>query len=328
MGKNKLKSFKYYYGIPHAHTLFSTGKGTPYEAFEYAKNNKLDFLVITDHNSYLQKEISKNHKNISKWMTSVNMANRFKKKYEEFIPILGFETQTNNYGDFNIINPNTFFTGVLKNLKLLVLWMYNNPNAFITINHPHKNILLLEYNELLNKVITSIEVGNGSSPNKYIRHDKYYYSLLDKGWKLGAINGQDNHRLNFGDDENLTVFLAKDLSIENLIFAFRERLTYSTESKSLKLLFTINNEIMGKEIIINSPLIKFFIFAEDKNRKIISIEIVSNKNTIIKKVSDLNLNSIKYMYEHEICDNETWFIIRIYQEENKMAISSPIFINS
>ena len=60
----------------------------------------------------------------------------------------------------NIINSSRFFTGTVNNMQLLILWMLNNPTAFISINHPHKQIENLEYNPILNKLITSIEVGN------------------------------------------------------------------------------------------------------------------------------------------------------------------------
>ena len=206
--------------------------------------------------------------------------------------------------------------------------MLNNPNSVITINHPHKNILLLEYNEILNKVITSIEVGNGVLPGKYVRHDKYYYPLLDKGWKLGAINGQDNHRINFGDSENLTVLMATELNKTTFIEAFRQRATYSTESKTLSLYYTINSSIMGSEIFIEDKKLKFSIIIEDLKNKIISIEIVTNKNTIVKKIENINLHSIKYLYEHEYNADESWYLVRIHQEGNRLAISSPIFIST
>lgn len=327
MGKNKTNHLNFYYGIPHAHTFFSTGKGSPYDAYEYSKENGLDFLAVTDHNSLLIKESSTNHKITSKWIISLSMLDKFKKKNDNFLPLLGFEAKTSIYGDLNIINSNTFFTGIINNLTLLTLWMLNNPNSVITINHPHKSVLLLEYNEVLNKLITSIEVGNGIFPKKYLRHDKYYYQLLDKGWKLGAINGQDNHRINFGDSDNLTVILATELNKNTFIEAFRKRATYSTESKTLELYYTINSSLMGSEIFIEHTKMKFSIVAEDLKNKIISIEIVTNKNTIIKKVENINLNSIKYLYEHEYNLGESWYIVRIYQEGNRLAISSPIFIS-
>lgn len=328
MKKSKIKSLNFYYGIPHAHTFFSTGKGSPYEAYQYAKRGGLDFLAITDHNSLLKKEVHLNNSSPSKWTVSKYMLEKFKKKNEDFLPMLGFESKTLLYGDLNIINSKTFFTGVINNIALLILWMLNNPDAVITINHPHKNILMLEYNHILNKLITSIEVGNGVFPKKYIRHDKYYYMLLDKGWKLGAINSQDNHRINFGDSDNLTVFLANSLNVNTFIQAMRERMTYSTESKSLKLIFTINSCLMGSEISIENDKLKFSIIAEDQYNKIICIEIVTNKNTTIKKADNINLNSIKYLYEHQYSTCESWYLIRVHQQGNRVAISSPIFIKN
>lgn len=325
MGRSK--SIKYYYGIPHAHTLFSTGKGTPYDAYEYAKNKGLNFLAITDHNSYLSKDITLSHKTLSRWTASNNMIEKFRKKNEDFIPLLGFETKTSPFGDFNIINCNTYFTGVVRDLRLLILWMINNPDSIVTINHPHKSILNLEYNELLNKLITSIEVGNGYFPYKYMRYDKYYYALLDKGWKLGAINSQDNHKINFGDSENLTCILANELSKKSIIDAFRKHATFSTESKSLKMNFSINNKPMGSDLTLVDDKLKFNIFVSDIYYRINSIEIVTNNGVIIKKLSNINLNSIKYLYEHRINDNETWFLIRVIQEGKRIGISSPIFIN-
>ena len=326
MGKSKSSRLKYYYGIPHCHTAYSTGRGTPLDAFEYGKENDLDFMVITDHNSFLEKNISSQGKETSRWFSAKNMAEKFKKKNDGFLPLIGFETKTSPYGDFNIINPSTFFTGVVRNLNLLLLWMLNNPDSFIIINHPHRNVTLLDYNEYLNKLITSIEVGNGTYPNKYIRYDKYYYSLLDKGWKLGAVNGQDNHRINFGDSENLTAIISEELSKDSLIKAFRERRTFSTESKTLKMFFKINDYFMGDEITNSPPKLRFIIFAEDLKRKILSIEILSNGGKTIKKISDINLSSIKYIYEQEIEKKESWYVVKINEEGNRVAISSPIFV--
>lgn len=324
--KKKFKALKYYYGVPHSHTEYSTGRKTPSDAFQYAHKNGLDFLVITDHNTFLSKKIAFKGKTLSKWNVSNYMAEKYEKKNDDFLPLIGFETKT-AFGDFNIINSNTYFTGILKNLNLLILWMINNPNSIVIINHPHKEITSLPYNELLNRLITSIEVGNGSPPHKYIRHDKYFYSLLDSGWKLGAVNGQDNHRVNFGDTENLTVLVTDVLNKKTFIDCYRSRSTFSTESKTLKMYFTINGSFMGEEI---SPpddnKIKLMIFAEDLRYKIESIEIVTNNNNTVKKISDININSIKYLYEHEKVIKESWYLIRIHQEGSRLSISSPIFI--
>lgn len=333
MGKKKtstsetidINNLKFYFGIPHAHCAFSTGLGTPIEAFDYARHNGLDFLILTDHNNYLTKSVRVRGEEFSKWDASQYIALRYNKKHENFLAMIGFESKTNLLGDINIINSNIFFTGTVNNIQLLVLWMLNNPNAFISINHPHSSIEHIEYNPILNKLITSIEVGNGSAPNKYQRYEKYYYKLLDKGWKLGAINSQDNHRLNFGDDENLTCVIANSLNISSLIQAFRNRHTYSTESRSLIMYFTINDVLMGSSISLNDDELNFLIFAKDINNKITEIQIISNYGTIIKKITNLNLSRVRYLYKHEPEKNERWYVIKVILENSKIAISSPIF---
>jgi hypothetical protein len=322
-----IDDLKFYYGIPHAHCGFSTGRGTPIEAFDYARHNGLDFLILTDHNNYLTKTIHMKERELSKWDAAKYLAARYNKKHENFLAVIGFESKTNPFGDINVVNPNRFFTGTVSNLQLLVLWMLNNPNAFISINHPHKTIEYLEHNPILNKLITSIEVGNGSSPNKYLRYEKYYYHLLDKNWKLGAINGQDNHKLDFGDDENLTCIIATELTDTSLVNAFRNRHTYSTESRTLTMYFTINNIFMGDIIPIEDKDLKFSIFANDPIHKISEIDIISAKGIVVKKISNLNLNKVKYLYAHEALANELWYIIKITLDNNKIAISSPIFRN-
>ena len=65
----------------------------------------------------------------------------------------------------------------------------------------------------------------------------------------------------------------------------------------------------------------------DIRYKIKEIQIISNNGSIIKKIEDINLNNIKYIYEHENLLTETWYVIKVLQEDNKTAVSSPIFIN-
>ena len=328
--KNKIifdqNKLKYYYGIPHCHSSYSTGKGTPLDLYEFAIKCGLDFLFVTDHNDFLANKTIVKERSFTKWEATNYFSNKIRKNEEDFLPIVGFECRTISFGDFNVINPSNFFTGTVKDLRLLTLWMLNNSQAFIIINHPHKEIGKIQYNEVFNKIITSIEVYNGNPASKYTKHEKYYYQLLDKGWKLGAVNGQDNHRINFDQSDNLTAYIANDLSRNSLLDAFRSHRTYSTDSRFLKLHFSIDETFMGDTLSIYSSKVKFSIFTEDIRYKIKEIQIISNGGTIIKKIEDINLNSIKYIYEHQSLNSETWYVIRVLQDENKTAVSSPIFI--
>ena len=278
--KNKIifdqNKLKYYYGIPHCHSSYSTGKGTPLDLYEFAIKCGLDFLFVTDHNDFLANKTIVKERSFTKWEATNYFSNKIRKNEEDFLPIVGFECRTISFGDFNVINPSNFFTGTVKDLRLLTLWMLNNSQAFIIINHPHKEIGKIQYNEVFNKIITSIEVYNGNPASKYTKHEKYYYQLLDKGWKLGAVNGQDNHRINFDQSDNLTAYIANDLSRNSLIDAFRSHRTYSTESRFLKLHFSIDETFMGDTLSIYSSKVKFSIFTEDIRYKIKEIQIISN----------------------------------------------------
>lgn len=336
MGKKKkdltnlhldLSNLKFYYGIPHCHTILSTGRGSPIEALEYGRHNGIDFMIITDHNGYLLDKISDKDSKLTKWQFLLKSIEKFNKKHDDFVGIAGFETHSDPWGDLNIINSNTYFRGTVNDINSLMLWLLAHQEAIVSINHPHKYIDKLTYNPYLNDYLKTIEVGNGSPPHKYVRYDKYYFSLLDKGWKIGAINSQDNHRINFGESENLTGIITNKLDVVSIIDAFKNYRTFSTESKTLKLYFTINSCFMGSTIECpNKSVLNFYIYAEDSKRTIQKIEIISKGGTIIKMVDDINLSKIKYMYSTESSGNEGWYIIKIYLTDNKQAMSSPIFI--
>ena len=83
---------------------------------------------------------------------------------------------------------------------------------------------------------------------------------------------------------------------------------------------------MGESIVTNNKKLKFLIFAEDVKYRIKDIEIITNGGKLIKSINNINLNSIKYLYEHIPAENESWYVIKVYQSNGKIAITSPIFI--
>lgn len=51
--------YKWYPGVPHTHTVASDGKHTVEELIKKAKRNKIEYLIITDHNKTCEKELPK-----------------------------------------------------------------------------------------------------------------------------------------------------------------------------------------------------------------------------------------------------------------------------
>ncbi|MCY6484330.1 CehA/McbA family metallohydrolase [Clostridium aestuarii] len=325
--KNRLayEKYNFYYGIPHAHTSYSTGRGTPLEAFKYAYKRGLDFLIITDHSKSLGKKITYNSKQRSKWHATEEQTIKFIKKGKHFLSLRGFEVSSNHYGDFNVINSANFVKSKVKDFDKFNHWLEDEKSAIVSINHPHKYIESFKFHKGLDKFINFIEVGNGSPPYKYLNGEKYYYKLLDKGWHLGAINGQDNHRANWGDTDNLTVVVSKSLREQDFMEAFKNRRTYSSETRTLKLSILVNNCHMGSIIKTNSTReLKFNIIAEDKKNPINKIEIISNGGEIIKeKIFNTQTKaawntSLPYI-------SEKWYVIKIIHKNNKCGIASAVF---
>ena len=321
------KELNVFYGIPNCYTSYSLGIANLYDALHYSYHNNLDFLITTDQNDLLAQNSSYDKNNKSKWLSAQSLGKKFMKKRENFVYLLGFEGKTTSYGNIDIINSNTFFTGEIKDINLLIFWMLNNPNAFIIIKRPIKTTLSIPYSKILNSMITSIEVCYGTFGNRYSRREKYYFSLLDAGWKLGAVNSQNNKKLDFGDYDNLTGVIIPKLTKNNLIEAFRKRRTFSSESRSLNFYFLANDTLMGGVLPSYCEKIKFSIIAEDKNYPIEKIEIIKNHGKIVHTLININLSKIKYLYEHTLENDESWFLIKIYQNDDRIAISSPIFVH-
>jgi hypothetical protein len=155
--------------------------------------------------------------------------------------------------------------------------------------------------------------------------EKYYYKLLDKGWHLGAINGQDNHKFNWGDSDNLTAVLSPSLENADLLSALKNRRTYSTETRDLKLIFNINNSPMGSIIKDNSKNLEFSIRAEDKNSPIEKIQIVTNEGKIFREKIYNNKTKVKWTFSIPKVKNQ-WFVTKIIHNNGRCGISSAIFI--
>lgn len=333
--------YNFYFGNPHAHTSYSDGEGNPIEAFEYARKRKLDFLFISDHSNFLDGVKHRNfeydkgsgqyiEKEGSEWFKTRQAVEYINNRYKDFTALRGFEMRWFAGGHMSVLNSQNYLNGRKQHLKsnMLAEWLTKQINTVAVINHPGRSFKPFKCNYELNKVLRLIEVGNGSYPRGYLRYESYYYKLLDLGWELGAINGQDNHIGNWGDDDNLTVILAETLSSEALINAMKKLRTYSTETRSLKLIFKADNFWMGSKIIKKpGSIIDFEIIAEDSSAKIDRIQLISNGGRVIIEKQFKNQSTVFWRPYLAANSAETWYIVKVIHSNGKFGISSPIFIN-
>lgn len=334
MGKKKrssnnsdinISNIRFYYGIPHCHSSLSTGTELPTEAFDYAKHKSLDYMIITDNNTKLNTLIDDRSESISKWQYLLKCVNKFNKRNEDFIALHGFEAHTSLLGDLNIINTKSYFSGTVTNLNALLFWLFQDENTIVSINHPNESIETLEFNQHLNKYISCIDIGLRSPQNNFGRYEKTLFSLLDNGWRLGTMHSLDSHKINFNEIDNLTGIVCNSFNKESLLSALKNRHTFATESKSLKLYFTLNSVFMGGEVD-NSSSLDFYIYAEDYIHKIEKIQIITNGGAIIKEMDSIELNNVKFLFKKSSDINEDWYIVKVFLSENRIALTSPIFI--
>lgn len=333
--------YNFYYGIPHAHTRYSDGRGTPMDAYEYARNNGLNFLIVTDHSNFLDGVKKNNYefdgdtnqyveKENSQWHKTRIEAELVNNKYKDFLALRGFEMSSPT-GHINVINTQSYVEGKkqIRTLDKFFSWLRKQQNIIVSINHPGRSFKRLAYVPDVDQIVTLIEVGNGAYPRRYKNTEKYYFDALDMGWHLGAINGQDNHRDNWGDGDNLTVIVAENLSKDKFLEALRNRRTYSTETRNLKLTFKANNHWMGSifTATLNEHL-QFEIRVEDTLVPIKKIQLVTNGGRILKESILNNVKNANWYPSIKVGSNNSWFVIKVIHENNKCGISSPIFVKT
>ncbi|KYH34880.1 hypothetical protein CLTEP_12020 [Clostridium tepidiprofundi DSM 19306] len=325
--------YRLYFGVPHSHTNISSGVGSPIEAYTKSRKRELDYLIITDHSRRLSGKGTmsinklKRGKDFDKWDLTNYEAGIVNKKHKKFLALAGFELSTSFWGHVNVYNSRDYIRNKMKNLYMFYEWLNTRNNAIISINHPNESSADIEYSLELDEYLNFIEVANGIPPKKYMRREHIYFKLLDKGWHLGVLNSQDNHKDDWGISDNLTVIAAEKLTKKAFFEALKMRRTYSTESRTLKLIVKCNGYYMGSIINCNiGDNIDFEIIAEDRKNKIDKIEIISNGGITIESKNDFkNKNKIIWKPQIVLDKKNRWYVVKVTLYNDKFAIASAIF---
>jgi hypothetical protein len=335
------EAYNTYFGYLHAHCRLSDGEGSPIEAYSYARTvGGLDFFSLTDHGELMMFWPWEN-----KWQQLVDAAEA---TYEpgKYATLWGFEWTNPLLGHINVIN-SPDFTHVLSVfwLEEFYDWLRRRPEAFGRFNHPglfdvlnFDFLRLYRFDEAVPQMV-GIEMFNGTRG-----FDVYYYSgswAADlsywdvgnrNGWYLGALGGQDNHTANWGSmNEFRTAVLAKDLTREAIIDAYRKRRFYATEDKDLYLDFRCNGYPMGSRIEGVSR--EFRVAAHDgSGDQFQEVRLYRNGDLLRKQAvtgaavdvtfADPDASGADYYYVIVTLSND-----KDGNGRNDEAISSPIWIN-
>lgn len=110
----------------------------------------------------------------------------------------------------------------------------------------HSN-LFEPYDPELDQVIYTIELNSVevSEENSLM----YYIHALDQGWHISPVGSQDNHRENWGTENDIrTGAILRQLTKAGFYDAVRKHRTYYTSAKSLAVIFYANGLLMGSTL--------------------------------------------------------------------------------
>lgn len=325
-------NYHLYYGYCHSHTACSDGEGTPEEAYQCARYEaKLDFFALTDHGELIDiwpwdKE----------WETIKNTA----RKYNEdgvFASLHGFEWSSPIYGHINVIHSDDF-THAARDItvKDVYRWLVKRPDAIGRFNHPGSldnfgcEFHHFDMYDAAVKQMIGIEMHNGGKNVKYYFSLKGYsgkFNHMDdanqKGWKIGAVGGQDNHGKQWGLKNNYLVGAwAESLTRQGILDAHRGRRTFATEDRNLGLSFKMDGAEMGSRLASGKGQIAISLWDKD-NEKFAQISLY-NTGALLQTF-EVHKSDPKVDCTVNTKSGEYYYIFAT-QEDGDAALSSPIWI--
>ncbi|MCS7227579.1 MAG: DUF3604 domain-containing protein, partial [Endomicrobia bacterium] len=160
------------------------------------------------------------------------------------------------------------------------------------------------------------------------------------GWKkglvFGVVGGSDSHGLLYHHGISskrdpykggLTAVLCERLTREQVLNALRQRRCYATSGEKIFVDFRINRfNVMGSKISVNKPPI-IYVYARGTN-KIAYVYLIRNNEVIYYSGKDLDsgyASRIEFK-DDEIPVGNNYYYVRVVQEDNEIAITSPIWV--
>lgn len=173
----KNNTYKWFAGVPHCHTVASDGKLTLEQVIAKAKKNKLDFLMITDHN-----ENCKNDLPVVEGLTLIYGAELTK-----------HGGHCNMWGVKDVIDLEDYKTCETYEDFLRVKNKAKERGAVICMNHPHCKQCPWRW-EMNAADVDVLEVWNAPTHYDNLECTEWWHEQLRAGHKLPVVGGSDYHQ--------------------------------------------------------------------------------------------------------------------------------------
>jgi len=335
------------WGDLHGHTLFSDGRGTVEEFYDFAQRVAgLDFCAVTDHAFEVLDEM---------WEHSKKITNQY---YQpgRFVTFQAYEWSgtTRLGGDHNC-----YFLGDDPPLLRSTL-MYNRSNLQMYHGTDPKQETITDVFAELNRRLRDRNVfciphygGRKGNPkwhdpkvqrmveifSEHRRTEDWALTYLQNGHRLGIMASTDGHFGNPGygylkptydwDHQEIgmaaVAVVAAERTRESIFRALYDRRVYATSGDRIVLNLDVNGQPMGSEITTRSaPEIVVSVAGTDR---ISEIQIKKNGQVVhVAKPQAFNA-TIRWRDRDFVAAPSSYYYVRVVQENNEEAISSPVWVN-
>lgn len=326
------EEYRIYLGNTHAHCNFSgdavrTDENSVGNHFRLARENGYDFYCVTDHSQY-ESYTPEAWERIREAADAATDAT--------FVAIRGYEHSENDgpgaKGHQNVYGSPTFLNALAEGIDLAYFhaWLARpeQAGAIVSMNHPSPGQYdtFACYDERARSHVSLIELINGADDY----HDSFPVAL-DRGWKVSPVAGCDNHATRpIASWQPRTGIAAKELTRESLFEAMAARRTYATYDKNLKLLYYVNNRVMGSEISTSADRLTFEVEVSDPDtgdasNRIVRIEIVGKGNRV---VASETFSAHRVDWKVRVPRGQPYYYLKVYNasSDKPVAYAAPVWM--
>jgi hypothetical protein len=273
-------ALRYYFGNLHAHSSYSDGNKdnpgyTPANDYAYAKTSLcMDFLGISEHNH------NEAGMQLSNWLPGRTQAAAATNT--NFLALYGMEWGVISNGghvlvygidqligwepnNYNIYVGKSDYTGKPSTTGTTGLFKTINDwpaTAFAMLAHPdnsdYNGIANAGLNPTADSAIAGCALESGPAFSTSINYDdaptrlsyyNYYKQLLSRGYHTGPSIDHDTHYTNFGrSNYSRLAVLSPTLTESDFLQSVKQRRFYATHDCDTRVVFTLNNSVMGSII--------------------------------------------------------------------------------
>jgi hypothetical protein len=365
-----------YYGNLHSQTNHSDGGGNvasctssqaaqtgqfgPADAFPYAKNAGLDFLMTSEHNHYFDGSSGTNGsanpttaKNL--YQSGLSDAANFNSANAGFLALYGMEWGViSNGGHMNIFNSTELFGWESNTGGQLLADVLTPKSDYATVyaamkqrglvgqfNHPDSSGQFiiggtsLAYSADADEVMVLSEVLNTSAFSNNTTETETGRSsfegafnlMLERGFHVAPASNQDNHCANWGASyTNRTAVLLPNgtaLNNANFINALKARRVFATMDKNSQLILTGNGRLMGERIQNSGALSLVANFTNSQGRTASTVTIyegVPGRNGTVTALTSSATANITPAL------GQHFYYAKVTQDDGKILWSAPIWV--